>query len=193
MTTKSGATQGAGRAADHVLLSADEHYVPTLLAYLGKDQETDCWGFLVNVDWSRGGAHPRAYSVQDIDVSRCAPPFTDGWGHCLQNLDPACLSATGVASESSMWLFAAANEARVHRPRVMSPSHVLPASLENRTTRGLVPPRIIRGPHPPPNTPFSQGLLPCPLTDSPHLVLRHCLIRGGNRELSTASADRNCR
>ena len=51
---------------------ADEHYVPTLLAYLGKDQETDCWGFLVNVDWSRGGAHPRTYSTQDIDVSRCA-------------------------------------------------------------------------------------------------------------------------
>lgn len=49
---------------------SDEHYVPTLLAYLGKDQETDCWGFLVNVDWSRGGAHPRTYSVQDVDVSR---------------------------------------------------------------------------------------------------------------------------
>lgn len=54
-------------------LSADEHYVPTLLAYLGKDQETDCWGFLVNVDWSRGGAHPRTYAVEDIDVERCNP------------------------------------------------------------------------------------------------------------------------
>ena len=40
------------------VLSADEHYVPTLLAYLGKEQETDCWGFMVNVDWSRGGAPP---------------------------------------------------------------------------------------------------------------------------------------
>ena len=54
-------------------VAADEHYVPTLLAYLGKDQETDCWGFLVNVDWSRGGAHPRTYAVEDIDVERCAP------------------------------------------------------------------------------------------------------------------------
>lgn len=52
--------------ADHGY--ADEHYVPTLLAYLGKDQETDCWGFMVNVDWSRGGAHPRTYAVEDIDV-----------------------------------------------------------------------------------------------------------------------------
>lgn len=51
-------------------LGADEHYVPTLLAYLGKDQETDCWGFLVNVDWSRGGAHPRTYAVEDIDAER---------------------------------------------------------------------------------------------------------------------------
>ena len=49
---------------------ADEHYVPTLLAYLGKDQETDCWGFLVNVDWSRGGAHPRTYAVEDLDAER---------------------------------------------------------------------------------------------------------------------------
>lgn len=44
--------------------------MPTLLAYLGKDQETDCWGFLVNVDWSRGGAHPRTYAVEDIDTER---------------------------------------------------------------------------------------------------------------------------
>ena len=53
-----------------ILPGADEHYVPTLLAYLGKDQETDCWGFLVNVDWSRGGAHPRTYAVEDIDAER---------------------------------------------------------------------------------------------------------------------------
>lgn len=46
--------------------------MPTLLAYLGKDQETDCWGFLVNVDWSRGGAHPRTYAVEDIDIERFA-------------------------------------------------------------------------------------------------------------------------
>ena len=54
----------------HHFLSADEHYVPTLLAYLGKEQETDCWGFMVNVDWSRGGAHPRTYAVEDIDVDK---------------------------------------------------------------------------------------------------------------------------
>lgn len=52
--------------------------MPTLLAYLGKDQETDCWGFLVNVDWSRGGAHPRTYAVEDIDVERWVV------GNCLE-------------------------------------------------------------------------------------------------------------
>ena len=46
--------------------------MPTLLAYLGKEQETDCWGFMVNVDWSRGGAHPRTYEPEDIDADRCA-------------------------------------------------------------------------------------------------------------------------
>ena len=52
---------------------SDEHYFPTLMASLGKDLETDCVGQLINVDWSRGGAHPRAYLVREVSAARCQP------------------------------------------------------------------------------------------------------------------------
>ena len=57
---------------------SDEHYFPTLLASLGKDLETDCVGQLINVDWSRGGAHPRAYLVREVSAARYSP-------HCSLN------------------------------------------------------------------------------------------------------------
>ena len=41
---------------------SDEHYFPTLLAVLGREKETECegWGVAAQ-DWSKGGAHPRAF------------------------------------------------------------------------------------------------------------------------------------
>lgn len=45
---------------------SDEHYFASLLAAQGRDNETDCKGFMMNVDWSRGGAHPRAYTPASI-------------------------------------------------------------------------------------------------------------------------------
>ena len=67
---------------------SDEHYFPTLLASLGKDLETDCVGQLINVDWSRGGAHPRAYLVREVSAARCClslrllPRVPPSWTSC---------------------------------------------------------------------------------------------------------------
>ena len=41
---------------------SDEHYFPTLMAVLGKEGETECQGWGVAAqDWSKEGAHPRAF------------------------------------------------------------------------------------------------------------------------------------
>jgi len=44
--------------------------MPSLLAYLQLGHETDCVGRLVSVDWSQGGAHPRSYTLQDINPEK---------------------------------------------------------------------------------------------------------------------------
>ena len=46
----------------------DEHYVPVLLAALGKENETDCYGGLTSVDWYRAeaGGHPYTYRAYDV-------------------------------------------------------------------------------------------------------------------------------
>ncbi|KAK9823942.1 hypothetical protein WJX72_006544 [[Myrmecia] bisecta] len=49
---------------------SDEHYIPTLLAAKDRENETDCKGFVMHVDWSRGGAHPRSYSEREISAAR---------------------------------------------------------------------------------------------------------------------------
>ncbi len=42
----------------------------TLLAVLCRENETDCRGFMMHVDWSRGGAHPRTYELREISAAR---------------------------------------------------------------------------------------------------------------------------
>jgi hypothetical protein len=56
-----------GRLRDCV---SDEHYIPTLLAVLGLEDECACdsWG-VAAVDWSRGHtSHPTSYTLNDISV-----------------------------------------------------------------------------------------------------------------------------
>ena len=55
----------------HQLLSAlaDEHYLPTLLAWLGLANETDCYGWLTHVDFSHGGYHPKTYEPQEVNTT----------------------------------------------------------------------------------------------------------------------------
>jgi hypothetical protein len=48
-----------GRLRDCI---SDEHYIPTLMAVHGLEDEMDCqsWG-ISSLDWSKGGAHPKSY------------------------------------------------------------------------------------------------------------------------------------
>jgi hypothetical protein len=71
---------------------SDEHYIPTLLAVKGLDNQTDCLGFYINVDWSAGGAHPRTYGVRDVRPSLFST-LREAWGDC----DPNAAMALGRA------------------------------------------------------------------------------------------------
>ena len=71
---------------------SDEHYIPTLLASRALDNETDCLGYYVNVDWTKGGAHPRTYGVGDVKPA-LFQSLREAWGDC----DPAAATALGRA------------------------------------------------------------------------------------------------
>lgn len=49
------------------LLRCLQHYIPTLFAVKGLEDEMACstWG-VAAMDWSRGGAHPRSYRHEDV-------------------------------------------------------------------------------------------------------------------------------
>ena len=40
--------------------------MPVLLAYMGKQEETDCTGSIMNVDWEEGGPHPITYLPENV-------------------------------------------------------------------------------------------------------------------------------
>lgn len=45
----------------------DEHYIPSLLAFHGLDNETDCRGGLVTANWTVPKAkHPKEYTPEEI-------------------------------------------------------------------------------------------------------------------------------
>ena len=71
---------------------SDEHYIPTLLATAGEDNATDCLGYYVNVDWTKGGAHPRTYTEADVAPALFGT-LRAAWGDC----DPDAASALGRA------------------------------------------------------------------------------------------------
>ena len=48
--------------------------MPSLIAYLQLGHETDCVGRLVNVNWSKGGAHPYSYEANDVRTDMCPRP-----------------------------------------------------------------------------------------------------------------------
>ncbi|CAK0758242.1 hypothetical protein CVIRNUC_002605 [Coccomyxa viridis] len=52
---------------------SDEHYVPTLMAYLGLDNETTCSGNTMHVSWQSSsgkylGEHPMSYSTKSVTL-----------------------------------------------------------------------------------------------------------------------------
>ncbi|KDD76804.1 beta-1,6-N-acetylglucosaminyltransferase enzyme [Helicosporidium sp. ATCC 50920] len=63
---------------------SDEHYFATLFTVLGMEQkEMNCevWG-IVSTDWSLGGAHPRAYQVEDVSVELVETKLRAPLAHC---------------------------------------------------------------------------------------------------------------
>ena len=59
----------AGSVADiarHYTCYSDEHYIPTLLAYHGLANRTDCLGYTTHVSWSWDGPHPVSYSPENV-------------------------------------------------------------------------------------------------------------------------------
>ncbi len=40
--------------------------MPVLLAYMGKQDDTDCRGSIMNVDWEEGGPHPITYLPDNV-------------------------------------------------------------------------------------------------------------------------------
>ena len=59
-----------GWVADGRMCVPDEHYFATLFSVMGKEEEANCasWG-VVFADWSRGGAHPRAYTSSEATTA----------------------------------------------------------------------------------------------------------------------------
>lgn len=59
---------------------SDEHFVPSLLASYGLDNETDCRGWSHYTDWKKGGWHPRSFTAEDlsqefVQIMRGEPQF----------------------------------------------------------------------------------------------------------------------
>ncbi len=52
------------------LCVSDEHFLPSLLASYGLDDETDCQGLGHYADWSLGGWHPRSLTAADVASGR---------------------------------------------------------------------------------------------------------------------------
>jgi Core-2/I-Branching enzyme len=78
---------------------SDEHYIPTLLALKGWDNQTDCLGYTVAVDWSQGGAHPKTYGAADITADTLAS-IRDSWGQCAAVAANAAAAALVVPPSS---------------------------------------------------------------------------------------------
>lgn len=71
----------------HYLSNSDEHYIPTLLSLMKRENETSCQRTITNVDWRAGGAHPHAYQPQEVNAL------------CLQKLrrpDKRCSSTAAI-------------------------------------------------------------------------------------------------
>eukprot|EP00884_Botryococcus_braunii_P021938 jgi/Botrbrau1/8428/Bobra.0237s0047.1 len=84
---------------------SDEHYIPTLLAYLGVDNETDCLGCLVSTRWSgkKGKTnHPYSYRPSEITPSRIKSlRERPDW---VGKDEPECDSASAIQSASAAFV-----------------------------------------------------------------------------------------
>lgn len=65
----------------HICVS-DEHYIPTLLASYGLDNQTDCFGQATYADWSVQSWHPRTYWGDEISPALIQKILKQSWPPC---------------------------------------------------------------------------------------------------------------
>lgn len=65
----------------HICVS-DEHYIPTLLASYGLDDQTDCLGTGTWTDWSQQGWHPGTFTKENTTTALFERILNGGWPPC---------------------------------------------------------------------------------------------------------------
>ena len=118
---------------DHRVCYSDEHYFPTLLASLGLENETDCFGELTDRDWSRVAStdpHPWEYRVREVSpelLLRLRHTDRPGCGHSQgasamakrQFVDVGAVVATAKATGASTEVVGLVKQAVCELPRSM--------------------------------------------------------------------------
>ena len=69
---------------------SDENYIGTLLALLGKENRTDCLGFITHVNWNGvdvSEGHPSSYVPEEV---------TSGKLRALRREVPTCRDASAI-------------------------------------------------------------------------------------------------
>ncbi|PSC74716.1 Transcription initiation factor TFIID subunit 13 [Micractinium conductrix] len=102
---------------------SDEHYIPTLLAVHGKDEETTCADALTTADWVPGLWSPKVHHGGEVDVDLL---------HRLRkqrSTDITCNVADALASAATMFRRRGANTTLAGQP--------LPGSVQGAAVRHL--------------------------------------------------------
>lgn len=68
----------------HICVS-DEHYLPTLLASYGLDDQTDCLGEGTWTNWSSSGWHPKTFEAEEVSPSLIKIIQNKSWPPCDPN------------------------------------------------------------------------------------------------------------
>lgn len=71
---------------------ADEHYIPTLLAYLGLEGEADCGAVLTYTQWRSGAPHPTTFNSASSEL------LAQLRGGCNASIAVGAAGEEGVAS-----------------------------------------------------------------------------------------------
>lgn len=68
----------------HICVS-DEHYLPTLLASYGLDDQTDCLGEGTWTNWSSSGWHPKTFEPEEVSPALIKIIQNKSWPPCDPN------------------------------------------------------------------------------------------------------------
>ncbi|KAK9842052.1 hypothetical protein WJX81_006318 [Elliptochloris bilobata] len=101
---------------------ADEHYVPTLLAVHGLDNQTDCLGVMTHADWAWPSWSPKTYQTFEVTLPLIARLRAKKW--YTPEPDAACDPGPSLASADAV--FRRPGDARnlaVRRPSKRAGTH----------------------------------------------------------------------